>query len=55
MTEGKCIEKYLWIISVIFITYLFLGSYIVGKNISDLIYLILLYGTIVVIKIRCNK
>ena len=56
MTTGKnsSVEKYLWILSVSFITYLFLGSFIISRNISDLIYLILLYAVITLVKIS-NK
>lgn len=52
MTTDKNIEKYLWITAVIFLTYLFLGSFIVSKSYSDLLYLIILYITIFIIKIR---
>lgn len=52
MTTNKSIERYLWILAVLFVTYLFLGSFIISKNISDLVYLIILYGTIVMIKFK---
>ena len=52
MTTNKNIEKYLWISAVIFITYLFLGSFIISKKISELIYLIILYITILINKIN---
>ena len=51
MTTNKNIEKYLWISAVLFVTYLFLGSFIVSKNLYDLLYLIILYGTMAFIKI----
>ena len=50
MTTNKSIEKYLWISAVLFVTYLFLGSFIISKDLSDLFYLIILYGTLVFIK-----
>ena len=40
MTANKNIEKYLCISAVMFITYLFLGSFIVSKDFFDLGYLI---------------
>ena len=52
MTTNKSIEKYLWISAVLFVTYLFLGSFIVSKDLSSLLYLIILYGTIFVIKLK---
>ena len=55
MTTDKNVGKYLWITTVLFITYLFLGSFIISKNLSDLLYLIILYSTIVVVKIESIK
>ena len=56
MTANKNIEKYLCISAVMFITYLFLGSFIVSKDFFDLGYLIVLYGFIFTIKIiNCKK
>ena len=51
MTTSKNVEKYLWILSVIFITYLLLGSFIVSKDFLDLAYLITLYSFMGVVKI----
>lgn len=51
MTTNKNIEKYLWIATVLFVTYLFLGSFIVSRNFLDLAYLITLYSFIGVVKI----
>lgn len=51
MTTNKNIERYLWIISVLFITYLFLGSFIVSGNFLDLGYLVILYLFIGIIKL----
>ena len=51
MTTNKSVEKYLWITAVLFVTYLFLGSFIVSKDFIDLIYLLILYGTMITIKI----
>ena len=50
MTTNKSIEKYLWISAVLFVTYLFLGSFIISKDLSDLFYLIVLYATLLFIK-----
>ena len=52
MTTDKNIEKYLWILTVLFVTYLFLGSFIVSKDFSALIYLIILYSSIILIKVK---
>lgn len=51
MTTGKNIEKYLWITAVLFITYLFLGSFIVSRNFLELAYLIILYSFIGIVKL----
>ena len=52
MTTNKSIERYLWISAVLFVTYLFLGSFIVGGDLFDIIYLIILYATIIFVKLR---
>ena len=52
MTTNKSIEKYLWISAVLFVTYLFLGSFMVSKDLSSLIYLVILYGTIFIIRFK---
>lgn len=51
MTENS-IGKYLWMSVVMFVTYLFLGSFIVCRNIFDLAYLIILYIFIIVANIK---
>ncbi len=43
MITNKNIEKYLWISTILFITYLLLGSFIVSKDLLDLGYLVVLY------------
>lgn len=50
MTTNKSIEKYLWISAVLFVTYLFLGSFIISKDLSALFYLLILYATLLFIK-----
>lgn len=55
MTTSKNIEKYLWISAVMFVTYLFLGSFIVSKNFYELVYLIILYSFIGIVKIINRK
>jgi len=55
MTTNKNVEKYLWVLVVMFVTYLFLGSFIVSRNISDLAYLIVLYSAIIIAKINEKK
>lgn len=52
MTKEKNIEKYLWITAVMFITYLLLGSFVTSKDLTELAYLVLLYVTMVFIKIK---
>lgn len=52
MTSNKNIEKYLWISAVLFVTYLFVGSFIVSRDLYELSYLIILYGTMLFIKIK---
>ena len=55
MTTDKKVEKYLWILSVMFVTYLLLGSFIVSKNYFELGYLIVLYIFIIIGKIVDRK
>ncbi len=50
MTINKNVEKVLWMFSVMFITYLLVGSFIVSRNILDIVYLVILYTTIIIIK-----
>ncbi len=51
MVTNKNIERYLWIATIVFITYLFLGSFIVSGNFLDLFYLVILYLIIIITKI----
>lgn len=55
MTTNKSIEKYLWISAVLFVTYLFLGSFVVSRNFYELVYLIVLYSFICIVKIINRK
>ena len=55
MTNDKNVEKYLWISAVMFVTYLLLGSFIVGKNYVELAYLVILYVFVITIKIIERK
>ena len=50
MTINKNVEKVLWMFSVMFITYLLVGSFIVSRNILDIVYLVILYTSMIVIK-----
>lgn len=52
MTTKKNVGKYLWITAVAFITYLLLGSFIVCKDITELLYLVILYLSIIFIRIK---
>ena len=51
MTTNKNVERYLWISTVMFVTYLFLSSFIVSKNYLELGYLVVLYTFIIIGKI----
>lgn len=51
MTTNKNVERYLWISSVVFVTFLLLGSFIISKNFLELAYLIILYAFLILIKI----
>ncbi|MBQ9072092.1 MAG: hypothetical protein IJY25_02935 [Bacilli bacterium] len=55
MTTNKNIEKYLWITTVVFVTYLFLGSFVVSRNFYELVYLIILYSFMCAVKIIDRK
>lgn len=55
MTTNKSIEKYLWLSAVLFITYLFIGSFLVSKNYFDLFYIVMLYSFMLVVKIIDRK
>ncbi len=55
MTKNKNIEKYLWMVTVLFITYLLVGSFIESSNFLDVIYLIVLYIFIIFTKIVNKK
>ena len=52
MTTNKSVGQYLWITAVLFMTYLLLGSFIIERNMSYILYLLILYGTIVLDKIK---
>lgn len=51
MTTNKNIEKYLWTLTVLFITYLLVGSFIESSNFLDLAYLFILYFSLFRVKI----
>jgi len=55
MVTSKNVNKYLWLTSLIFITYLFIGSFIVSRDWLDLGYLILLYSFIVTVRLTCRN
>ena len=55
MTNNKNVERYLWISTVVFVTYLLLGSFIVSKNLLDLAYLIILYVILISVKLLDKK
>lgn len=55
MTNNKNVERYLWISTVVFVTYLLLGSFIVSKNFLDLAYLIILYVILISVKLLDKK
>ena len=55
MTTNKNVERYLWISSVMFVTYLLLSSFIVSKNLLELGYLFVLYTIIIIAKIIDNR
>lgn len=55
MTTNKNVERYLWISTVMFVTYLFLGSFIISKNFLELGYLVILYIFIIIAKIIDNR
>ncbi len=48
MTKKISIGKALWYCVVCFITFIFLGSFIVSRNFVDLIYLVMLYISLLV-------
>ena len=50
-TEEKC-EKYLLLLVLTFITFLLIGSFIVGNNCLDMTYLITLYVFLIVGRIK---
>ena len=54
MTENS-MGKYLWMAVVMFVTYLFLGSFIISKNMFDILYLIILYLCIISVSIYNKK
>ncbi len=54
MTEENT-GRYLWLSVVLFITYLFLGSYLMSKDILELIYLGILYMFLIYISLVKRK
>ena len=48
MTKKWSLEKTLWYCVVCFITFIFLGSFLVSGNIMDLTYLVVLYLSLLV-------
>ena len=48
MTNKISLEKALWYCVVSFVTFLFLGSFLISGSIMDLIYLVMLYLTLLV-------
>lgn len=48
-------NKFLWMTMMIFITYLLVGSFVEGRNIWDLIYLIVLYLFLILYVIKGKK
>lgn len=55
MITNKNVEKRLWMFVVMFITYLFLGSFLVSKNLYDLVFLLLLYTFLICTKLYDKK
>lgn len=55
MTIDKNVEKVLWMFAVMFATYLLIGSFIVSRNILDIVYLVILYTSIIIIKFTKNS
>ncbi len=55
MTINKNVEKYLWILGVLFVTCLLLGSFIISKNVLELAYLAILYSSLIAIKLVSLK
>ena len=47
-------EKCLLIMTIVFITYLLVGSFVVSRNLLDLIYLIIFYSVIVIRILFCK-
>lgn len=45
------IEEYLWMLTVVFATFLFLGSFVVSRDLYDLAYLVTLYIFIILGKV----
>ena len=44
------IEKYLWVATLLFISFLLIGSFIISRNFFELLYVAILYLTIVICK-----
>ena len=51
----KSTMQLLWRVSVVFITYLLLGSFIISNDLCDLAYLIIFYGFIITANIVDKK
>lgn len=51
MNTNNNIGKHLWWLSVVFISYLLIGSFIISRDIVELIYLLTLYAFLIVDKI----
>ncbi len=51
----KSTMQLLWRVSVVFITYLLLGSFIISNDLFDLAYLIIFYGFIITANIVDKK
>lgn len=51
MTTNNDTAKYLWMLSVVFISYLLIGSFIVSRDYFELTYLLILYASIIVTKL----
>jgi len=47
--------KYLYRLSVVFISYLLVGSFVFSRDYIELVYLIVLYVSIIILKLLHNK
>lgn len=55
MITDKNIEKRLWMLVVMLITYLSFGSFLISKSFYDLIYVIILYSFLIFIRFHEKK